>query len=133
MASKVVQKEGGGNGETEALVAGLAGDVKDSSGGKTEGSWQTTTNCSSSLNQVSPLASSAAGVGQNAPHDATSNLPTKMTNAISNGGPSCEAACSSFATKKASQECLNSVLSSFFSNEDYLEGDKNAISIAFGK
>uniref|UniRef100_H2TQP2 Thyroid hormone receptor associated protein 3 n=1 Tax=Takifugu rubripes TaxID=31033 RepID=H2TQP2_TAKRU len=66
---------------TEALVVGLAGDAKeDGSGGKTEGSWQTTTNCSS-----------------------------------------------------ASQECLNSVLSSFFSNEDYLEGDKNAISIAFGK
>lgn len=134
LASKVVQKEGGGDGETEALVAGLAGDAKeDSSGGKTEGSWQTTTNCSSSLNQISPLASSAAGVGQNAPHDVASHLTAKMTNAISNGGPSCEAACSSFATKKASQECLNSVLSSFFSNEDYLEGDKNAISIAFGK
>uniref|UniRef100_A0A674MWM7 Thyroid hormone receptor associated protein 3 n=1 Tax=Takifugu rubripes TaxID=31033 RepID=A0A674MWM7_TAKRU len=88
---------------------------------------------SSGQNQMSPLASSAAGAGQNAPHNAASNTPTKMTNAISNGGPSCEAACSSFATKKASQECLNSVLSSFFSNEDYLEGDKNAISIAFGK
>lgn len=134
LASKVVQKEGGGDGEKEALVAGLAGDAKeDSSGGKTEG-WQTTTNCSSGQNQMSPLVSAAAaGVGQNAPHDAASNTPTKMTNAISNGGPSCEAACSSFATKKASQECLNSVLSSFFSNEDYLEGDKNAISIAFGK
>uniref|UniRef100_H2TQP1 Thyroid hormone receptor associated protein 3 n=1 Tax=Takifugu rubripes TaxID=31033 RepID=H2TQP1_TAKRU len=134
LASKVVQKEGGGDGETEALVVGLAGDAKeDGSGGKTEGSWQTTTNCSSGQNQMSPLASSAAGAGQNAPHNAASNTPTKMTNAISNGGPSCEAACSSFATKKASQECLNSVLSSFFSNEDYLEGDKNAISIAFGK
>lgn len=130
LASKVVQKEG--DGESEALVAGLAGDAKEvSSGGKTEGSWQTTTNCSQS--QASHVASSAAGVGQNAPHDAASNTPTKVTNAISNGGPSCEAAGSSFATKKASQESLNSVLSSFFSKEDYLDGEKNAISIAFGK
>lgn len=127
MASKVVQKEGGGDRETEA---GLARDAKEnSSGGKTEGKRQDAANGSSGgQNQTSPPTSCAAGAGQNDPH-----TPTKMPNATSNGVPSCEAAGSSFATKIASQECLNSVLSSFFSNEEYLDGDKNAISIAFGK
>lgn len=126
LASKVVQKEGGGDGETEALVAALAEDaVGDSSGGKVEGNRQSTTNCSSSQNQRSPLTSS----GQTEQHTPRS----KITNDASAGVPSCEASGSSFATKNASQECLNSVLSSFFSNEEYLDGDKNAISIAFGK
>lgn len=128
MASKVVQKEGGGDRETEA---GLARDAKeDSSGGKPEGNRQDALNGGSGggQNQTSPPKSCAAGGGQNDPH-----TPAKMPNATSNGVPSCEAAGSSFATKIASQECLNSVLSSFFSNEEYLDGDKNAISIAFGK
>lgn len=134
MASKVVQKEGGGDGEAEARVAGLAADTKeDTSGGKTEGNRQSSTNCSSSQNQTSPLTSSAASVGQNDHLSTKSSPPPKTTNDVSNGVPSCEGSVSSFATKTASQECLNSVLSSFFSNEEYLDGDKNAISIAFGK
>lgn len=128
MASKVVQKEGGGDGEAEAPVAGLAADAKEeTSGGKTEGNWQ------SSTNQTSPLASCAASFGQNDQLSSKSNPPPKTTNDVSNGVPSCKAVLSSFTPKLASEECLNSVLSSFFSNEEYLDGDKKAISIAFGK
>lgn len=134
MASKVVQKEGGGDGESEAFVAGLAADAKeDTSGGKREGNWQSSANCSSSQNQTSALTSSAASGGQNDQISTKSNPPPKITNDVSDDVPSREASVSSFATKIASQECLNSVLSSFFSNEEYLDGDKNAISIAFGK
>lgn len=134
MASKVVQKEGGGDGEAEALVAVLAGDAKeDASGGKTEGDRQNAADCSSSQKQASPMTSSAGSVGQNDRGNAKPNPPPKIADAVINGVPSVEASGSSFATKMASQECLSSVLSSFFSNEEYLDGDKNAISIAFGK
>lgn len=134
MASKVVQKEGGGDGEAEALVAVVAADAKeDTSSGKTEGNWQSSPNCSSSQNQSSALTSSAASVGKNDQLSTKSNPPPKITNDVRNCVPSCKAPVSSFVTKIASQECLNSVLSSFFSDEKYLDGDKNAISIAFGK
>lgn len=132
-ASKVVQKERGGGGEAEALVAVLAADAKEeTSGGKTVGNWQSGTNCSSSgQKESSPLTSSAASISQNDQLSTKSNPPPNLTSDVSNGVSN--ESVSSLATKIASQECLNSMLSSFFSNEEYLDGDKNAISIAFGK
>uniref|UniRef100_A0A672GKE3 Thyroid hormone receptor associated protein 3a n=1 Tax=Salarias fasciatus TaxID=181472 RepID=A0A672GKE3_SALFA len=52
-----------------------------------------------------------------------------------NGAPAWQTGCSSSATKSAPHEGLNPMLSSFdfFSNEEYLDGDKAAISIAFRK
>lgn len=132
-ASKVVQKEGGGGGEAEALVAVLAADAREeTSGGKTVGNWESGTNCSSSgPKQSSPLSGSAASASQDDRLGTKSDPPPNLTSDASNGVSN--ESVSSLATKIASQECLNSVLSSFFSNDEYLDGDKNAISIAFRK
>lgn len=135
-ASKEVQKGGGGDGEIQELVGVLAGDATEGTGnGKTEGKWQSLTDCGSTQKRTSPLASSCVTVGQK---DQTSNQSTrspKITNDVSNAAPSWQTLRSSSSTKKPSHEGLNSMLSSFdfFSNEEYLDGDKTAISIAFGK
>ncbi|XP_034554628.1 thyroid hormone receptor-associated protein 3 isoform X2 [Notolabrus celidotus] len=136
LAFKEVQKEGGGNGEPEELVGVLAGDANGGgSSGKTEGNWQGLTDCNSSPKRTSPLTSSAVVVGQNIQTTNQCSPSLKITNSISNGAPSPKIMCSSSPTKKASHEGLNPMLSSFdfFSSEEYLDGDKTAISIAFGK
>lgn len=134
-ASKEVQKGGGGDEEAVELVGGLAGDAKEGAGsGKTEGNWQSLTDCSSSPKRTSPLASSAVIVGQNSQTTNQSSPSPKITNdSISNGAPSWKMVGSSSTTKKPSHEGLNPMLSSFdfFSNEEYLDGDRTAISIAF--
>ncbi|XP_060906130.1 thyroid hormone receptor-associated protein 3 isoform X2 [Labrus mixtus] len=135
-AFKEVQKEGGGDGEPEELVGVLAGDANgDAGNGKTEGKWKSLTDCNSSPKRASPLASSAVTVGQNIKTTKQSSLSPKITNSISNGNPSSKIVFNSSPTKKASHEGLNPMLPSFdfFSNEEYLDGDKTAISIAFGK
>lgn len=136
LASKEVQKVGGEDGESGELVRVLAGDAKEGAGsGKTEGNWQSLTNCSSSPTRTSPLASSAVTVGQNSQTANQSSPSSKNTNDISNGAPSWKPVCSSSSTKMPTHEGLNPMLSSFdfFSHEEYLDGDKTAISIAFGK
>lgn len=135
-ASKEVQKGGGGDGEAAELVSVLAGDAKEgASSGKSEGNWQGLTDCSGSPKRTSPLASSAVIVGQNSQTTSKSSPSLKITNDISNGAPSWKMVCSSSSAKKPLHEGLNPMLSSFdfFSNEEYLDGDKTAISIAFGK
>nr|XP_046255475.1 thyroid hormone receptor-associated protein 3 isoform X2 [Scatophagus argus] len=135
-ASKEVQKRGGGDGEPAELAVVLAEDAKEGTGsGKTEGNWQGMTGCSSSPKRTSPLASSAVFVGQNSQTINQSSPSSKITNDMSNGAPSWQTVCSPSSTKKSSHEGLNPMLSSFdfFSNEEYLDGDKTAISIAFGK
>lgn len=134
-ASKEVQKGGGGDGEQMELVGVMAGEVKEgASSGKTEGNWQGLTDCNSSPKRASPLASSVGTVGQNS-HTTQSSPSTKNTNDISNGAPSWPTVHNSSSTKKPSQEDLNPMLSSFdfFSSEEYPDGDKTAISIAFRK
>ncbi|XP_042345670.1 thyroid hormone receptor-associated protein 3 isoform X2 [Plectropomus leopardus] len=135
LASKEVQK-GGGGGDEEAveLVGELAGETKEATGsGKTEGTWQGLTDCSSSPKRASPLASSAVTVGQSSQTNNKSSPSPKITNDNSNSAPSWKTVCSSTMTKKPSHEGLNPMLSSFdfFSSEEYLDGDKTAISIAF--
>ncbi|XP_070691629.1 thyroid hormone receptor-associated protein 3 isoform X3 [Pempheris klunzingeri] len=135
-ASKKVQRGGGGgDGEPVKLVGELAGDAKEGTGsGKTEGNWQGLTDCSSPK-RTSPLASSAVVIGQNSQTTSQSSPALKLTNDTSSGAPAWQMVCSSSSTKKTSHEGLNPMLSSFdfFSNEEYLDGDKTAISIAFGK
>ncbi|KAE8289078.1 Thyroid hormone receptor-associated protein 3 BCLAF1 and THRAP3 family member 2 [Larimichthys crocea] len=136
LASKEVQKGGGEDGEPVELVGVLAEEAKEGSGsGKTEGNWQSLTDCSRSPKRTSPLASSAVIVGQNSQTTNQSSPSPKITNDTSNGAPFWKKVCSSSSTKKPSHEGLNPMLSSFdfFSNEEYLDGDKTAISIAFGK
>ncbi|XP_067457023.1 thyroid hormone receptor-associated protein 3 isoform X2 [Thunnus thynnus] len=135
-ASKEVQKGGVGDGEQAELVGVIAGDVKEGTGsGKTEGPWQGLADCSSSPKRASPLASCDVIVGQNSQTANQSSPSTKNTNDISNGAPSWQTVHSSSSTKKPSQEDLNPMLSSFdfFSSEEYQDGDKTAISIAFRK
>ncbi|XP_068180115.1 thyroid hormone receptor-associated protein 3 isoform X2 [Antennarius striatus] len=135
-ASKEVQKEGGEDGEIVELMGELAGDAKEvRGGGKNEGTWQSLKDCSSSPKRTDPGAAPAVIVGQES-HTTTKSSPSlKITNDIRNDASSWQAGCSSSPTKKASPEGLNPMLSSFdfFSKEDYLEGNKTAISIAFGK
>ncbi|XP_078108539.1 thyroid hormone receptor-associated protein 3 isoform X1 [Sander vitreus] len=133
-ASKEIQKGGGGDTEPVELVGVLAVDAKEGAGsGKTEGNWQGLPDCSSSPKRTSPLASAAVSVGHNSQSTNQSSPSPKVTNDISNGAPSWKMVCSSSKTKKPSHEGLNPMLSSFdfFSNEEYLDGDKTAISIAF--
>ncbi|XP_040900663.1 thyroid hormone receptor-associated protein 3 isoform X3 [Toxotes jaculatrix] len=135
-ASKEVQKGGGGDGEPVELVRESAGDAKEGADcGRTEGKWQGLTDCSSSPKRTSPLANSAVIVGQSSQTTNQSRPSPKNTNEISNGTPSWQMGCSSSSAKKSSHERLNPMLSSFdfFSNEEYLDGDKTAISIAFRK
>lgn len=130
-ASKEVLKEAGGDGEPVELTRVLAGDAKEGTdSGKTEGNRQSLTDCSSSPKRTSPVI-----VGQNSQTTNQSSPSLKTTNDMSNGAPSWQKVCSSSPTKKTSREGLNPMLSSFdfFSNEEYLDGDKTAISIAFGK
>lgn len=135
-ASKEVQKGGGGDGEPVELAGVLAGDGKEGAvSGKTEGNCQGPTDCNSSQKSTSPQAISAVIVGQNSQTTNQSSPSPKFTNDISNGAPSWPMGGSSSTTKKPSHEGLNPMLSSFdfFSNKEYLDGDKTAISIAFGK
>ncbi|XP_018555416.1 thyroid hormone receptor-associated protein 3 isoform X2 [Lates calcarifer] len=135
-ASKEVQKGGGGDGEPVELVGVSAGDAKEGTGsGKTEGNWQGLTDCSSSPRRTSPVANSAVIAGQSSQTTNQSGPSPRSTNDTSNGAPSWQMGCSSSSTKKPSHEGLNPMLSSFdfFSSEEYLDGDKTAISIAFRK
>ncbi|KAM7421274.1 hypothetical protein PAMA_015429 [Pampus argenteus] len=137
-ASKEVQKGegGGGDGEQVELVGGLAGDVKEGTdSGKSEGNWQGRTDCSSNPNGAGPLASSAVIVGHNSQTTNQSSPSTQTTSNVSNGAPSWQMLHNSTSTKKTLQEGLNPMLSSFdfFSSEEYQDGDKTAISIAFKK
>lgn len=134
LASKDVQKGGEGEDESREHVALLARDDRQGAGvGKTEGNWKGLTDYSSSPKKISPLASSAATAGQNS-QTTNQSSPTKNTNTTTNGTPSWQMVCGSSSTKKPSNEGLNQILNSFdFSSEDYLDGDKTAISIAFRK
>uniref|UniRef100_A0A3Q3JDE0 Btz domain-containing protein n=1 Tax=Monopterus albus TaxID=43700 RepID=A0A3Q3JDE0_MONAL len=133
--SKEAQKEGGGDGESVELAGVLEGDVEEFTGsGKTGGNWQGPTECNSSPKKISPLANSAVTVGQNSqPTNQSSPAPVN-TNDTSNGAPSWQILCNSPSTKKPSNEGLDPMLLSFdFSSEEFLNGDKTAISIAFRK
>ncbi|KAM8870977.1 thyroid hormone receptor-associated protein 3 isoform 2-T2 [Spinachia spinachia] len=110
---------GAGGSEEPMVLAGPAGDAKEG-------------NCSPK--GTSPVASCPVVVGQNSQTTSQSSPSPKITNDIGNGAPSWKMACSSStSTKKKLHEGLNPMLSSydFFSNEEYLEGDKTAISVAF--
>uniref|UniRef100_A0A672GQM9 Thyroid hormone receptor associated protein 3a n=1 Tax=Salarias fasciatus TaxID=181472 RepID=A0A672GQM9_SALFA len=134
-ASKEVQKGGGGDEEPAERAGLLAGEAREGAGGgKTEGSWQGLADYSGSLKKNSPVVSAAVTVGQNSPNTSQAN-PAKVINDTGNGAPAWQTGCSSSATKSAPHEGLNPMLSSFdfFSNEEYLDGDKAAISIAFRK
>ncbi|XP_040020171.2 uncharacterized protein thrap3a isoform X3 [Gasterosteus aculeatus] len=114
---------GGGGGEEPGELAGLEGDAKEG-------------NCTGSPKGASPWAScaAAAAVGQSSQTTSQSGPSPKVTNDIGNGAPSWKMACSSSSsTKKILHEGLNPMLSSydFFSSEEYLDGDKTAISVAF--
>ncbi|XP_037310472.2 thyroid hormone receptor-associated protein 3 isoform X3 [Pungitius pungitius] len=112
---------GGGGGEEPAELAGPAGEAKEG-------------NCTGSPKGASPGASCAAVVGPNSQTTRQSSPSPKITNDIGNGAPSWKMACSSSpSTKKKLHEGLNPMLSSydFFSNEEFLDGDKTAISVAF--
>lgn len=135
LATEVAQKGGGDNREGEEVMWDSAGDAKDSSNGKTDGKWQNLKDCSNSPIKTSPLTGTAAADGQNSQPVKQSNPSPKITDDTNSGVPSREASCSSRSPKKPSYEGLSSVLSSFdfFSKEEYLDEDKTAISIAFGK
>ncbi|KAK1894853.1 Thyroid hormone receptor-associated protein 3, partial [Dissostichus eleginoides] len=130
--SKEAQKGGGGDEEPAEPVGVLAGEAKESAcSGKADGNWQGLSDCSPK--RTSTLASYAVIVGQNSQSTNQSSPSPKITKDISNGAPSWRMVGSSSSTKKPSHEGLNPMLSSFdfFSNEEYLDGDKTAISIAF--
>lgn len=134
LASKDVQKGGEGEDESGERVELLAGDdIEGAGGGRTEGNWKGLTNYSSSPKKNSPLAGSAAPVGQSS-QTANQSSPTKNTGITPNGTPTWQMVCGSSSAKKPSNEGLNQILSSFdISKEDYLDRDKTAISIAFRK
>jgi len=132
-ASKEVQKGGGADEEPVEVIGASAEDAKEGTcRGKTEGSWQSLSDCRSSPKRTSPLASSAGIVGQNSQTSNQSSPSPKITNDVGNGAPSWKAVCSS-STQKNPHEGLNPMLSrfDFFSNEEYLDGDQTAISVAF--
>ncbi|XP_029360669.1 thyroid hormone receptor-associated protein 3 isoform X2 [Echeneis naucrates] len=117
-----VQKGAGGDGEPVELTRVSAEDAKEGTGsGKPEGS--------------SPLVNSTVIVGQSSQITNQPGSSPKNTNDTCNGAPSRQMVCSSSPTKNPSHEGLNPMLSSFdfFSNEEYTDGDKTAISIAFRK
>uniref|UniRef100_A0A3Q1FU96 Thyroid hormone receptor associated protein 3a n=1 Tax=Acanthochromis polyacanthus TaxID=80966 RepID=A0A3Q1FU96_9TELE len=135
LASKEAQKGGGGDEESAEHVGLLAGDAREGAGsGKTEGNWQGLPDCSSSPRNNSPLASSTVIVGQKSQTNNQSS-PSKITNDSSNGASTWQRVCNSSSTKKPNHEGLNPMLSSFdfFSSEEYMDGDKTAISNAFRK
>ncbi|MEQ2268515.1 hypothetical protein XENORESO_002174, partial [Xenotaenia resolanae] len=134
LASKEVQKGGEGDDEPVEHVGLLAGDAREGAGcGKIERTWHSLTDCSSPK-KSSPLASTDVNVGQ-INQTINQSSPTKITNDTRNGSPMVEVASGFSSTRKASNEGLNPMLSSFdfFSTEEYLDGDKTAISIAFKK
>lgn len=124
-ASAQVQDGDVENGAAEELVGTSVGNTKEGGSGdrKLEGKWKSLTACSSPKRK-SPLAVST----EQSSHSAT--RPSPPSKNTSNGAPSWQALCGS-----SSQEGLHAMLSSFdfFSNEEYSDGDKTAISIAFGK
>lgn len=131
-APREVQKGGGEDGKPVELVGVSGEDAKDGTdSGKTERNWQGLTDCNGSAKRTSPLANS----GQRSQTTTQSGSSPKNTNDTSNAAPSWQKVCSSSPTKKPSQEGLNPMLSSFdfFSNDEYLDGDRAAISIAFRK
>lgn len=111
------------NGAAEALIGTPVGTIGEggSSDGKMDGKWQSVT-AGSSPKRKSPLALSA----EQSSHSANRPSPSSKNN----GAPSWQAPCG-----LSSKEGLHAMLSSFdfFSNEEYSDGDKTAISIAFGK
>lgn len=113
------------NGAAEEPVGMSVGNAKEgeSGDGKLEGKWRSMTACSSPKRK-SPLAVST----EQSSHSTTRPSPPSINS--SNGAPSWQALCGA-----SSQEGLHAMLSSFdfFSNEEYSDGDKTAISIAFGK
>ncbi|XP_013874047.1 thyroid hormone receptor-associated protein 3 isoform X2 [Austrofundulus limnaeus] len=134
LASNEVQKGGGGDEEPGEHVGVLAGDAREGADcGKTERTWQSLTDCSSPKKN-SPVASTAVIVGQSG-QTAVQSTPTKITNDTCNSSPMWEKASGSSSAKKPSNEGLNSMLPSFdfFTSEDFPDGDKTAISIAFKK
>ncbi|KAM4567972.1 thyroid hormone receptor-associated protein 3 isoform 2-T2 [Fundulus diaphanus] len=131
LASKEVQKGGGGEDEQAEHAGSLAGDVTEVAGcGKAERTWHSLRDCTSPK-KSSPLDDNVAQSNQAINRPA----PTKNPNDTRNGSPMMEVASGSSSTRKASSEGLNPMLSSFdfFSTEEYLDGDKAAISIAFKK
>lgn len=133
LATEVAQKGEGDNREAEELMGDSAGDAKDGSNGKPEDKWQSLKD--NSPIKTSPLTGTAAVDGQNSQPVKQFNPSPKAISDTNSGVPSREASCSSRSPKKPSYEGLSSVLSSFdfFSKEEYLDEDKTAISIAFGK
>lgn len=124
LASSEVQKGGGGDEEHAGL---LAGDAAERAGcEKTERTWQSLTECSSPKKH-SPVASAAVVVGQSS-QTAVQSSPTKIT--ACSGSPMWEKASGSASASKPSNDGLPSF--DFFS-EDFPDGDKKAISIAFKK
>lgn len=129
LASNEVQKGGGGDEEHAGLLAGDAKEGADCE--KTERTWQSLTDCSSPKKN-SPVASTALIVGQSS-QTALQSSPTKITNAC-NSSPTWEKASGSSSATKPSSDGLNPMLPSFdFFSEDFPDGDKKAISIAFKK
>lgn len=136
-APKEVQQGVGGDGEpAEHVGVSAAGDAAEGTGsGRSEGKWRSLTDCTSSPKRASPLANAAVTA---APSSQTAKQPSpspKVNSDTGSGAPSWQTLSSSSMTKKTPHEGLNPMLSSFdfFSNEEYLNGDKTAISIAFGK
>lgn len=122
-ASAQVQDGEVENGAAEELIGKPVGIIKEggSSDGKTEGKWQSITACSSPKRK-SPLSAEQSSNNANRPGPSAKNS--------NDGAPSWQTTCG-----LSSQEGLQAMLSSFdfFSNEEYSDGDKTAISIAFGK
>lgn len=125
LASAPVQDAEVKNGAAEELVGVSVGNAKErgSGDGKLEGKWRSLTACSSPKRK-SPLAVST----EQSSH--STNRPSPPSKNSSNGTPSWQALCG-----VPSQDGLHAMLSNLdlFSNEEYSEGDKTAISIAFGK
>lgn len=80
---------------------------------------------------LAEVSSFSASEGTSAP----SVQPAVNGNGMSNGGLSWKNVCTAPGSKKISPDSLNPMLSSFdiFSSEEYLDGDKTALSVAFRK
>lgn len=132
VASIEVQKGGGADEEPTEHIELLAGNARE--GGKNDGNWHNLTDSRSSPKKNSPLTTSTVTAGQSS-QSTSQTSPTKLTNDTSNGATMWQTACGPCSTKKTVHEGLNPMLSSFdiFSSEEYLDGDKKAISIAFRK
>ncbi|XP_028984408.1 thyroid hormone receptor-associated protein 3 isoform X2 [Betta splendens] len=129
-APSEVQKDGEGDAKPVETVGVLPGDTKE-----TEGNWQGLTDCNGSPKRTGPLANSSVTFSQNSQTPNQSSPSPKNRNDNCNNAPSWQMLSNSSSTKKPSHEGLNPMLSSFdfFSNKEYSDGDKTAISIAFRK